>query len=59
LETGNGALMVRENGKIARVVVPAAEKPESANSDDWKLELKAGWKIVAAGKAGDQTLSKQ
>jgi len=51
LETGNGALMVRENGKITRVVVPAAK--------EWKLELKPGWAIVAAGREGDQTLKQQ
>jgi hypothetical protein len=51
LETGNGALMVRENGKITRVVVPAAK--------EWKLELKPGWTIVAAGREGDQTLKQQ
>jgi hypothetical protein len=51
LETGSGALMVRENGKITRVVVPAAK--------EWKLELKPGWTIVAAGREGDQTLKQQ
>jgi hypothetical protein len=43
--------MVRENGKITRVVVPAAK--------EWKLELKPGWTIVAAGREGDQTLKQQ
>jgi hypothetical protein len=51
LETGNGALMVRENGKIVRVVVPAEK--------EWKLDLKPGWKIVAAGRDGDETLKQQ
>ncbi len=59
LETGNGALMVRENGKIVRVVVPAAPDPEKAVSDDWKLELKPGWKIVKRGDAREQTLAKE
>lgn len=59
LETANGALMVRENGKIVRVVVPAAKDPEKALSGDWKLELKPGWKIVKRGDAGEQTLAKE
>src|SRR6185369_3735651 len=58
LETPNGALMVRENGKIVRVVVPAAKDAQKATSDDWKLELKPGWKIVKRGDAGEQTLAK-
>jgi hypothetical protein len=59
LETPNGALMVRENGKIVRVVVPAAKDAQKATSDDWKLELKPGWKIVRRGDAGEQTLAKE
>jgi hypothetical protein len=59
LETGNGALMVREKGKITRVVVPAAKDVAKATSEEWKLELKPGWGIVAAGRTGDQTLKQQ
>ena len=50
LETANGAMMVREDGKIVRVVVPAAK-------DEWKLDLKPGWSVVASGR--DQTLKKE
>jgi hypothetical protein len=59
LETGNGAMMVRESGKIVRVVVPASKEVAKSTSDAWKLELKPGWKVVVAGRAGDQTLKQE
>ena len=57
LESNNGVLMTRRDGKIVRVVVPAAKTTESPTSDDWKLTLKPGWKIVVDGK--NQTLEKE
>jgi len=57
LETNSGVLITRKDGKIVRVVVPAARDAENAASDDWKLTLKPGWKIVADGKS--QVLAKE
>ncbi len=56
----NGALLVRENGRITKVVVPAARDAAVASlkSDDWTLELAPGWKVVAGERGGDQTLRK-
>jgi hypothetical protein len=51
--------MVRESGKIVRVVVPASKEVAKSTSDAWKLELKPGWKVVVAGQAGDQTLKQE
>jgi hypothetical protein len=59
LETSNGALMTRREGKIVRIVVPAARNAESGANEDWKLTLNPGWKIAGAERAGDQTLQKQ
>jgi hypothetical protein len=57
LEASSGALMTRQNGRIVRVAVPAADKVDSAETRDWKLTLTPGWMVVAEGK--DHTLRKQ
>jgi hypothetical protein len=49
-------LMIREAGKIARVVVPAPARGATAG-DGWKLELKPGWKLVPGTRTGDVALS--
>jgi hypothetical protein len=58
LRSSNGFLMVRSNGSIVRIQVPA---PADANSrpvkgDDWTLELNSGWALDAGGRAGDYVL---
>jgi hypothetical protein len=55
LKTTDGALIVRENGKLARVQVPA---PADASKTPltvkgWTLKLKPGWEVVPQGRAGD------
>lgn len=57
----NGALLVRENGRIKKVVVPATKDTigNAVKGDDWKLDLVPGWKIVAAERSGDQTVKKE
>lgn len=58
----NGALMVREKGRILRVVVPSAKdaaQGSSVKGDDWKLDLAPGWTVVPGERSGDQTLKKE
>ncbi|HKW33977.1 MAG TPA: hypothetical protein VJN92_13290 [Candidatus Acidoferrum sp.] len=55
LKTTEGALFLRENGRIVRVQVPApadvSKTPLSGKG--WTLELKPQWQLVPAGRAGD------
>jgi hypothetical protein len=57
----NGGLVVRENGRVVKVVVPAANDANGSpvRGDDWKLDLAPGWKIVPATRGGDQTVEKR
>lgn len=57
----NGGMLVRENGRIKKVVVPAAKDTNgsSLHGDDWKLELAPGWKVVAGERSGDETVKKE
>lgn len=55
LHASEGVLMVRENGRIVRVQVPApadASKTPLAGKG-WTLALKAEWKLDAGGRPGD------
>jgi hypothetical protein len=56
-----GGLLVRGNGQIVKVVVPAANVADgtSVTGNDWKLDLAPGWKIVPAERSGDQTVKKE
>jgi hypothetical protein len=57
----SGVLIVRENGRIARVQVPAPANPEgtSVSGDGWKLDLKPGWKLIPGMRKGDWTVAKE
>ena len=58
LKTNEGALFIRENGRIVRVQVPAPadvnKKPLAGKG--WTLELKPGWQPTPEGRAGDFAL---
>jgi len=58
LHASEGALLVRENGKIVRVQVPAptdaAKKPLAGPG--WALDAKEGWKVVSGHRPGDFAL---
>ncbi|HKW62869.1 MAG TPA: hypothetical protein VJN89_10015 [Candidatus Acidoferrum sp.] len=57
LKPTEGALFVRENGKIVRVQVPAPAAADASKSSltgkGWTLDLKPGWRLVPEGRAGD------
>lgn len=61
LTVTSGALFVRENGRLARVQVPAPGNPSASSTagEGWKLELKPGWKLVTGSRPGDWTVQKQ
>lgn len=58
LEAGGG-MLVRENGAVARIVVPAPVKAEGSavSGDGWTLELKPGFRLAAGARAGDQVVT--
>jgi hypothetical protein len=54
LSATDGVLMERENGRLARVQVPApADSSAPLAGNGWKLELKPGWKVFRAGYGGN------
>jgi hypothetical protein len=55
LKTTEGALFLRENGRIVRVQVPAPADASKTplTGKGWTLELKRHWQIVPGGRAGD------
>lgn len=63
LEVSHGALMVREQGKFARVVVEAPKDSEGKSGEisqnGWKLTLAPGWVITKGIRPGDFTVEKK
>lgn len=63
LEISHGALMVREQGKFARVVVEAPKDAEDKSGEidqnGWKLSLAPGWTIKKESRPGDFTAEKK
>ena len=57
LRADGGALLY---GDWSRIVVPAPDDPAARplQGDGWMLDLKDGWKVVPAERAGDYTLKK-
>ena len=55
LKTTEGALFVRENGRIVRVQVPAPADVSKTPlvGKGWTLDLKPQWQLVPEGRAGD------
>src|SRR5215471_2866186 len=56
-KTTEGALFVRENGKVVRVQVPAPAPTDASKSSltgkGWTLDLKPQWRLVSEGRTGD------
>ncbi len=61
LEVFGGVLLFQENGKLTKLHITKPDNPDSKTlqGDGWKLELKAGWKIVPAERSGDFKLEKE
>lgn len=61
LKTTDGALLVRESGKIVRVQVPAPADPSKMplTGTGWTLTLKPDWQAVPEGRAGDFVLKRK
>jgi hypothetical protein len=55
LKTTEGALFLRENGRIVRVQVPAPTDASKTplEGKGWTLELKPHWQVMLEGRAGD------
>jgi hypothetical protein len=60
LHSSNGFLMVRQSGSIVRVQVPAPSDPNlrPLKGDGWTIEVRPGWTVAPASRAGDFTLKK-
>lgn len=61
LEVFDGALVFQENGKLTKLHITKPVDPVSKTlqGNGWKLDLKAGWKIVPAERNGDFKLEKE
>ena len=62
LEVSHGALMVRDEGKFARVVVEAPKITDGSSEiaqNGWKLTLAPGWVIAKGSRTGDLTVEKK
>ena len=61
LEVSDGALLVREKHKFARVVVQAPKAPVGKSGviegEGWKLTLAAGWHLEEGSRKGDWRVS--
>ena len=59
LEVSNGALLVREGGKVTKIFLsaPADVKARPLKGDGWTLELTAGWKLTPGQREGDLALT--
>jgi len=58
LRVENGALLVRDKGRLVRAQVPAPADANSPQGDGWKLDLKLGWKLEKGARPGDRILVK-
>lgn len=61
LEVSKGALLVRENGRMARAQVQAPKDAAAGPvaGDGWTLDLKPGWVLAPGPRAGDFAITKQ
>ena len=61
LEVFDGALVFQENGKLTKLHItkPVDLVSKTLQGNGWKLDLKAGWKIVPAERNGDFKLEKE
>lgn len=58
LEVSNGALMIREGGRMTKVYVssPSSLNARPITGDGWRLELKEGWTLAPGERKGDYVL---
>jgi hypothetical protein len=56
----SAAMIVRENGSIRRVVVPAPTNTvgDKLSGEGWKLQLEPGFKVAPGPRAGDFVVQK-
>ena len=61
MEVTGGALLVRRDGAITEVRVPAATKIEegSAKGDGWTLRLNEGWAVLKQDGERNQSLARK
>ena len=52
--TAGGVLLVREEGAVVRVVVPAPQSANGTSGDGWELELAEGWELRPGEREGDR-----
>jgi hypothetical protein len=58
LKVDGGAMLVREKGSIARLVLPAPAAG-ATKGEGWEMNLKSGWVLVPGERSGDVTLVKK
>lgn len=58
LEVANGALLIREAGRAARVQVPAPVSAQPLRGQGWTLTFNDGWRIAPAQRPADLTVKK-
>lgn len=61
LEAPDGALLVREGGRVVRVLVTVPKDPGARplGGEGWNLNLNEEWEVVAADRRGDLTLRRK
>lgn len=54
--TEGGVLLVQQDGRFVRVVVPAPQDLDGSPStgDGWRLELAEGWELARGRRPGDR-----
>ncbi len=59
LEVSNGALLIREGGRVRKIFVsiPSDVKARPLKGDGWTLELTAGWSLTPGQREGDFVLT--
>ncbi len=59
LEVSNGALLIREGGRVRKIFVsiPADVNARPLKGNGWTLELTAGWKLTPGQREGDLVLT--
>jgi hypothetical protein len=60
LDCSQGALLLRENGRVAEIRIPLPKDVDSLplRGEGWTLELSVGWKMEPGPRKGDLRLSR-
>lgn len=61
LEVAGGALVIRQDGRVSEVRIPAPTDPAARplSGDGWSVRLNEGWSAVTGERTGDMRISKR